>query len=487
MGVGQIDWKIQSSASVFARILDETLELVPSADDVAIEIVQDDGVLVQVMGQGRLKRPIDGRLTIDATISGEAIRTQRVLTANGAADERNPSAWLWRELGINSMIFVPLIRASEGFGVLLVATGESDAFSDLDVTNLKEVSEFVASVTAAALDFVEVTQDERLFGGLAERVRPQRLAAISFLPSSSAPSPSSLQARATFITQVLQPESQHSAAKRRRIQQVMSEDRLQMVFQPIMALAHPHEIVEVEALARFDATPRRTPDSWFREAASVGLGVTLELFAIRKALAMLGEVPPPITMAINAGPETFVTDELVALCQEVDTSRIVVELTEHTNIVDAPRIREACENLRALGVRIAIDDTGTGFASLAVLLQVTPDIIKLDRELTRGVDGHPVRRALASALVTFGREIGAEVIAEGIETLEQRDALVEVGVAHGQGFFLARPGGVGELHRLVANARHLDRSHQRFEYRGGNPLANDEPGAGHERSSSSSV
>jgi EAL domain-containing protein (putative c-di-GMP-specific phosphodiesterase class I) len=469
MSAEHIGWKVRSSSSIFARILDETLELVPAADGVAIEIAQDDGALVQVMGHGRLKRPVDGRLTIDASTSGEAIRSQRVLILNQIAVDQNPSAWLWRELGINSMIFVPLIRASQSFGVLLVAAEEPDVFTDLDVANLTGVSEFVASVSAVALDFVEVTREEELLGDVAKRVCTQGLGVVSWAP------PSSTNPRATFITHVLQPESQRSAAKRRRIQRVMNEDLFHMVVQPIMVLAHPHRIVEVEALARFDAAPRRTPDSWFREAASVGLGVTLELFAIQKALAMLGEIPPPISLAINAGPETFVTEELLTLCREVDTSRIVVELTEHANIVDAPRIREACQNLRDLGVRIAIDDTGTGFASLAVLLQVTPDIIKLDRELTRGIDVHPVRRALASALVTFARETGAEVIAEGVETLEQRDTLVDIGITYGQGFFLARPGDVGELHRLVGRTNHLDRSDQRFQRPGRSARAKAEP------------
>lgn len=459
MGVGQIGWKISSAESVFVRLLDETLELVPTADGVAIEMVHNNEVLVQLVGQGRLKRPIDNRLMFNATISAEAIRAKRVLMTQEVGDRHNPSAWLWQELGINSTIHVPLFRGSHGFGLLIVAAGVPHAFSDVDVDNLTGVSDFVASVTATALDFVEVTH-EALLENVTERMQFQ-----GPMSSASQSSPSA-QPRFTFITQVLQPESQRSAAKRRRIQRVMSEGRLTMVLQPIMTLAHPHEVIEVEALARFDATPRRTPDSWFREAASVDLGVTLELFAIEAALRMFQELPGPISMAINAGPDTFVADELISLCREVDASRIVVELTEHTNIVDAPMIQEACQNLRDLGCKIAIDDTGTGFASLAVVLQVAPDIIKLDRELTRGIDTHPVRRALASALVTFGREIGADVVAEGIETREQLDTLLDVGVTHGQGFYLARPGSLTDLAELLASTKHVDRSKQRFERQG---------------------
>jgi predicted signal transduction protein with EAL and GGDEF domain len=83
------------------------------------------------------------------------------------------------------------------------------------------------------------------------------------------------------------------------------------------------------------------------------------------------------------------------------------------------------------------------------LLEVAPELIKLDRTMTRDIDSDPVRRALARALVTFGNEVGAEVIAEGIETAAELAVLIDLGIAYGQGFHLARPGGLEDLNVLL--------------------------------------
>ena len=454
MRVGQIGWKVGNPESIFERLMEETLELIPAADGVAIEIVQGD-ILYQITGLGRLCRPADNRVRVSETISGRAMRTGMVQVCHEAASPANPNATLCQELGINSMIYVPLLRGQEGIGVLLLASPLPYAFSPEDVLQLSGVADFVASVTGAVLDFIDVTEKAEIATTRAQLVQ---------LASQVTPDESLFAlARSSFITKVLQPETQRRASKRRRIEKMMRTDVLTMVAQPIMSLDATRRIVEVEALARFNTTPSRAPDYWFHEAASVGLGVTLELLAIRRGLELLTQLPDSISLAINAGPATFVSAELGEILDTVDSTRVIVELTEHTDIVDTPQLQEACERLRGLGCRIAIDDTGTGFASLAVVLQVAPDIIKLDRELTRGIDAHPVRRALTSALVTFGNEIGAEVVAEGIETIEQLNTLVDASVRYGQGFYLARPAPVEELEQLLGTVYPWHRSHSRFE------------------------
>ena len=95
--------------------------------------------------------------------------------------------------------------------------------------------------------------------------------------------------------------------------------------------------------------------------------------------------------------------------------------------------------LRASGVRIAIDDAGAGFASLRHTLRLAPDIVKLDISLTRGIDGDRARRALASALISFADEMSITIVAEGIETAEELETLLRLGVRFGQGFHLAEP------------------------------------------------
>ncbi|WP_298445684.1 EAL domain-containing protein [Ferrimicrobium sp.] len=454
MGVGQIGWKVGNPDSVFQRLMDETLELIPVADGVAIEIAQGD-ILSQITGSGLLCRPANKQVRVAKSTSGLAMRTGVAQICHEVSSAPNSSRALWRELGINSMVYVPLLRGHESIGVLLLASSLPYAFSPQDVLKLSSVADFVASVTGAVLDFIDVTEKAEIATTKSQLAQLEPELIFDASPFALA--------RTSFITKVLQPETQRRVRQRRRIEKMMRAEALTMVAQPVMSLENSRQIVEVEALARFHTTPARAPDYWFGEAASVGLGVALELFAIRRGLEFLARLPDSISLAINAGPATFVSAELSGLLDTVDATRVIVELTEHTDIVDTPQLQEACENLRALGCRIAIDDTGTGFASLAVVLQVAPDIIKLDRELTRGIDTHPVRRALASALVTFGNEIGAEVIAEGIETIEQLNTLVDVGVRYGQGFYLAKPAPLEELDQLLGTAHPWHRRHPRFE------------------------
>jgi len=159
----------------------------------------------------------------------------------------------------------------------------------------------------------------------------------------------------------------------------------------------------------------------------------------------LADIPEPLCIGINAGPDTFCSPELFNLLSASTPSRIVVELTEHVGIEDYPGLRRACKEFRRIGAKVALDDTGTGFASLSLLLEVAPEFIKLDRVMTRDIDSDPVRRALARALVVFGKEVGSEVIAEGIETAAELAVLIDLGIAYGQGFHLARPGSLADL------------------------------------------
>jgi EAL domain-containing protein (putative c-di-GMP-specific phosphodiesterase class I) len=118
----------------------------------------------------------------------------------------------------------------------------------------------------------------------------------------------------------------------------------------------------------------------------------------------------------------------------------VIELTEHAPASDYRSLREALDAFRRSGVRIAVDDAGAGFASLRHILELAPNIIKLDISIVRDIDTEVSHRALASALVGFAREMGTELIAEGVETAEEALALDALGIRLMQGYYLARPG-----------------------------------------------
>jgi EAL domain-containing protein (putative c-di-GMP-specific phosphodiesterase class I)/DNA-binding NarL/FixJ family response regulator len=216
------------------------------------------------------------------------------------------------------------------------------------------------------------------------------------------------------------------------------ESVLEIVFQPICTLGG--EMVGAEALARFHATPQRGPDKWFAEAAEVGLGAELELTAVAVALANLPALPSDLFLAVNASPLTVMSERFRSLFSNQDAKRIVVEITEHAAIDDYELLKSALDPLRELGLRLAVDDAGAGFASLRHILNLAPDIIKLDRTLIDRIDEDRSRQALAAGLISFAEKIEATIVAEGIEREAEVSALIGLGVGHGQGYFFARPG-----------------------------------------------
>jgi EAL domain-containing protein (putative c-di-GMP-specific phosphodiesterase class I) len=179
---------------------------------------------------------------------------------------------------------------------------------------------------------------------------------------------------------------------------------------------------------------------WFAEAASVGLGTELELTALDLALGQLHRLPAGLYLSLNASAETIMSEPFRAILADVPAERIVLELTEHTPIDDYLRFERSIRDLRSKGVRLAVDDAGAGFSSFRHILDLHPDVIKLDIGLTRGIDRDPARQALGRALLTFGLETyNTTIVAEGIETEGELATLRSLGCPSGQGFFLGRP------------------------------------------------
>jgi EAL domain-containing protein (putative c-di-GMP-specific phosphodiesterase class I) len=224
------------------------------------------------------------------------------------------------------------------------------------------------------------------------------------------------------------------------IRATLANQGFQIVFQPIVDL-RTGGVAGAEALTRFETSPARSPDVWFAEAREIGLGVELEMAALRLALSQLRQLPSGLYLSLNASPDTMMSSEFRALVAEAPAERVVLELTEHDSIDDYELFEKAANELRSNGARLAIDDAGAGFSSMRHILNLHPDIIKLDIGLTRGIDGDPARRALGSAMLTFGLDaFGASIVAEGIETEGEFKTLRGLGCGFGQGFYLGRPG-----------------------------------------------
>ncbi|OHV28289.1 diguanylate phosphodiesterase [Parafrankia soli] len=231
----------------------------------------------------------------------------------------------------------------------------------------------------------------------------------------------------------------------RRISRLIDDGGPAMVFQPIYDRA-TLDIAGVEALSRCPGTctagsDESSPQRWFADAASVGLGVELEVAAIRNALAALPWLPAGLPLSVNASPAAIVSGALIDLLATIPPERVIIEVTEHSRIDDYPTVMLALDALRGRGVRTALDDVGAGYAGLHQLLQLRPDIIKMDQSIIRKIgEDAPACRALATALVCFAEDIGATVLAEGVETSRELEVLGEAGVHQVQGFLLARPG-----------------------------------------------
>lgn len=232
------------------------------------------------------------------------------------------------------------------------------------------------------------------------------------------------------------PEDEAGLPERPEVQQLVARGEMQVALQPVLDLASGQPVGQ-EALARFGG--RVPTDRWFRAAGLHGLAFELERMTLARALATLGSLPPEQFLALNTSPAALHDEDVLRMLHANDLSRVVIEITEHDAVNDYEVTRQELGRLRDAGARIAVDDVGAGFASLRHVLLLQPDVVKLDTSLTRDVHENARQAAIVRAVVTFANEVGAVVLAEGIEVAEQVPALVDAGVTLGQGWHLGIP------------------------------------------------
>jgi EAL domain-containing protein (putative c-di-GMP-specific phosphodiesterase class I) len=249
-----------------------------------------------------------------------------------------------------------------------------------------------------------------------------------------------MRAFAALAAGQIERELQDDGARRERLERInalLDRDAIAIVYQPIHRL-DTGAPVGVESLARFSDHDLRSPDQWFTEAADAGLGVELEMLAVRQAIRGLPYIPGDLYVAVNVSPETAMATALADIVAEAPAGRLVIEVTEHATVTDQARLTEALDRLRK-HAKIAIDDVGVGYSGLRRILDLKPDILKLDMSLTRDIDSDPARAALAQAMVAFANGIGSRIVAEGIETDAEWRTLAGLGVGYGQGWHFSRP------------------------------------------------
>lgn len=237
-------------------------------------------------------------------------------------------------------------------------------------------------------------------------------------------------------------ERRREAGIRDQLQPIILAGGPNVVLQPIVALRDGVR-VGAEALSRFPTEWGKPPDEVFGEAASIGIGIELELLAAQCAVAQLSDFSG--YLAVNFSPESLLNSRCLEFLAELPAERIVLELSEHDPVEDYEVLAAALDPLRRKGMRLAIDDVGAGFSSLRHILLARPDVIKLDRSIVAGVATDPVLGTLVRSLADFGHGAGAGVVAEGIETMDDAVSLRSAGVDFGQGWYFARPGSADQL------------------------------------------
>lgn len=216
---------------------------------------------------------------------------------------------------------------------------------------------------------------------------------------------------------------------------VEEDQSFSTVFQPIVEL-DSGRVDSYEALTRFGCgTP---PDVAFAEAELLGSRAALERSTALAAVDRAADLPADRSLSINLSAETIL-DRSFLSALTAGPRQMVIELTEHGAVDDYDELGRALRHVRP-EAQLAIDDTGAGHSGLAQIRALRPDVVKLDRSLITGVDDDRVGQALVSGMVRFARESGCRIVGEGIETESERVTLLDLGVTHGQGYLLGRPG-----------------------------------------------
>jgi diguanylate cyclase (GGDEF)-like protein/PAS domain S-box-containing protein len=234
--------------------------------------------------------------------------------------------------------------------------------------------------------------------------------------------------------------------------------RLALEYQPVVELA-TSRVIGVEALARWSRDGHAVPAAEFlRVAEDSGLIVSLGAQVLREACAQAAAWRSsgwPVGVSVNFSlrqvtAASFAESVLGALSGSgLPPGALTLEVAERVLIGGAGPMAEGLAELRRHGVRLAIDDFGTGYASLAYLRQLAVDIIKIDPSFVAGLGADATLAMLTRTIIQVGRDLGIEVVAEGIERPEQLELLREMGCELGQGYLIARPMAAGDIEALA--------------------------------------
>jgi EAL domain-containing protein (putative c-di-GMP-specific phosphodiesterase class I) len=218
-------------------------------------------------------------------------------------------------------------------------------------------------------------------------------------------------------------------------------DKLWVAAQPIISWSGRRTFA-YETLLRTDEPTLRSPLDFFDAAERLGKAAELGRIIRQHIARQLRETPAPALLFVNLHPADLEDDELYADDGALTpfAKQIVLEITERAALDRIHELQSRVTRLRTLGYRIAIDDLGAGYAGLTSFAQLEPEVVKVDMSLVRGIDRSPVKQKLVRSIITLCTELGIQLVAEGIETPQERDALITLGGDLCQGYLFAKPG-----------------------------------------------
>lgn len=232
------------------------------------------------------------------------------------------------------------------------------------------------------------------------------------------------------------PVREHHAL-RREVSDLWEKNRITIWVQPIVDAA-AGAIHGYEALARFEGG--EGPATWFARADAVGMRIDLELACLRKALELFDQRPAGASLSVNLSAGALLREDTHAMLRaKGDLHGLVVEITEEALLAGAANLDQRLKPLIRAGAQVALDDMGTGQASLRHLAELRPAFIKLDRSVVSGLHADPARAALVDAFVGYAERTGAVIVAEGVELHEELECLVALNTPLVQGYLTGRP------------------------------------------------
>ncbi len=244
----------------------------------------------------------------------------------------------------------------------------------------------------------------------------------------------------------IQERQRRDSRSARDLEYVISERLVHTVYQPVIDL-EKGRILGYEALSRVIGENFPSVDAVFRAAQASNCLWKLERLCRERALEGVKNLPPNSLLFMNVEPESifdphFRSDNTMRLLERAGLTpeRVVLEVTEHSEVNDFTAFRQTLSYFRSRGFRLAIDDMGSAYAGLQSVAEIQPEFLKVDISLVRNLDTQPLKRELIATMARFSRSVGIQLIAEGIERPEELAALLEIGVPFGQGYLFARPG-----------------------------------------------